>query len=260
MRLFSRKHSRCCLASWRKNRHTPPLAGIRIFLACFESLCPKYVCFNISHQLIDSLHIYAKFSGQYLSGALLHKWTCLLAAERGKARAVTHQEVTTETEPPWFVWPRSSGWEERDGKATPRLQGPSHYSPPGLVTFCQSLCCVFIDAKHQAGVKVFSLHPTKQNIYQPWREILSALLRNELCSLAWHSDVRTHSFPSSGSRPMESSLQMLWHSMLDTTCRAWGSQETLSWLFAFCATPLKCANWNGCNGTLFGPFQRHSLE
>lgn len=94
MRLFSRKHSRCCLASWRKKRRMSPLAGIRIFLACLESLCPKYVCFNISHQLVDSLRIYAKFSGQYLSGALLHKDKApSLAAVRGKAWGVTRQHL-----------------------------------------------------------------------------------------------------------------------------------------------------------------------
>lgn len=63
MRLFSRKHSRCCLASWRKNVTS---CWIRLFLSCFESLCPhKHVCFNISHQLTDSLHIYDKPPGHF---------------------------------------------------------------------------------------------------------------------------------------------------------------------------------------------------
>lgn len=157
-------------------------------------------------------------------------------------------EVTTKTEPSWIVWPRSGVcWEKRDGRATPRLQGPSQCSPPGLLTFCQSLCCVFIDAKNQAGVRVFLSAPQsristdlgekscllflQQNIYQPWREILSAVPGNELCSLAHHTDARTSLFPSSGSRPVESILQMLWHSVLDITCRAWGSYEDLSWPF-----------------------------
>lgn len=189
MRLFSRKHSRCCLASWRKNRRISPLAGKRIFLACFESLCPKYVWFNISHWLTDSLHIYAKFSGQYLSGALLGKRTWLPGQLLSGARHGEPQpapgEVTTGTEPSWFVWPRMGvSWEERDGKATPRLQGPSQYSPPGLVTFCQSLCCVFIDARNQAGVRVFLSAPHSR--VSTSLEEKSCLPFPEMRSVLWH--------------------------------------------------------------------------
>lgn len=71
--------------------------------------------------------------------------------------------------------------------------------------------------KKPSWCKGFSLCPTEQNIYQSWREILSALPRNEFSSLTHHTDVRTLSFPSSGSRFMESILQMFWHSVLDTT-------------------------------------------
>lgn len=161
MRLFSRKHSRCCLASWRKNRRVSPLAGIRIFLACFESLCPKHVCFNISHWLIDSLHIYDKFPGQYLSGALLHRWTHLSGEREGESQASgpgKHWLVTASQK--WLFW--SGVWHVL-GRArwqpVPKLQGPSQPSPPGVVTFCQSLCCACIDAKGQAGGKVLFSAP-----------------------------------------------------------------------------------------------------
>lgn len=120
--------------------------------------------------------------------------------------------------------------------ARERWQG--HTQAPGLITALSPRSCDILPkpvlgihwSKKPSWYKGFSCFPTEQNIYQPWREILSVLSRNELCSLAHHTDVRTPSFPRSDSRPMESILQMLWHSVLDTTCRACSSQEALSCL------------------------------
>lgn len=205
MRLFSRKYSYCCLASWRKNKRMSPLAGIRIFLAYFESLCPKHVCFNISHQLIDSLHIYDKFPGQHLSAAFMHKPACLPVQllQRGKVWGVTH------CSPNWrqlWRWPQRyhgfSGlgpgtcWGDLDGNFTRRLQGQSQHSPPSIVTVCQSLHCVCIDAKSQAAMKVLLSGPQSR---------ISILVRKPVCS-SWEWAL----FPGTSDWSEDPFFSLLW--------------------------------------------------
>lgn len=145
-------------------------------------------------------------------------------------------------------------WEERDGKATPRLQGPSQYSPPGLVTFCQSLCCVFIDARNQADVRVFLSAPHSR--VSTSLEEKSCLPFPEMRSVPWHFTLMLGPlhFPALVADPWKYPIDALAF-CVNTTCRAWSSQAALSWPFAFCATTLKYANWNGCNGTLFALFR-----
>lgn len=127
-------------------------------------------------------------------------------------------------------------WEERGGKPTPKLQGPLRYSPPSVVTLCQSLCCAFADAKSQesqVGGEVLLPAPPKHNIHQPWREMLSALPGNELYSLAGETGIaRTPLFPCCGGRAVGKAfgvvLQLLWHPMPGRSYRTWGSREALS--------------------------------
>lgn len=64
-------------------------------------------------------------------------------------------------------------WEDLDGNFTHRLQGQSQHSPPGVVTFCQSLRCACIDAKSQAGMKVLLSGPQSR---------IPILARNPVCS------------------------------------------------------------------------------
>lgn len=166
----------------------------------------------------------------------------------------------TETEPSWFVWPRTGAcWQERDGKATPRLQGSSLHSPPGLVTFCQSLCWVFIDPKNQAGTSVFLAAP-QSRIFTSLGE-KSCLSSPEMSSVPWHITLMKGPlhFPDLIADPWKASYRCF-GILCGTQPAGLAAAKKPCPDFVFCATTLKCANWNGCNGTLFDPFQRDSLE
>lgn len=113
----------------------------------------------------------------------------------------------------------------------------AHTQAPGSTAVLSSQCSDILPkpvlrvhwCKKPSWCEGFTLCPTKQNVRQPWREILSPLPGNVPCSLACKAGMRTPSFPCSGGRPVESILQMLWHPVLDVSYRAWGSWEALSW-------------------------------